>query len=263
MPRRATTMAAAGVILAGLAGALVFRREPAAAPETSASVATEGDVLVRRRSSSGPSGVRSAAPLINQVDTLTHSPASPPRHASPPAATPPPPERLAKAPSMPQRYNPFSQPPASSAPPSSAFTSPPFQTPPVQARPPYAPPPMERTGETPVPPGHAGGQGSPMSPGTRVPPEYTGGTPVPPVARAHIVVDGDTLTDLAELYLGSGRRYTELFEANRDVLQHPDLLPIGARLKIPGNNTVSPPTAKADDLVPIPANAWRRGRREP
>src|SRR5689334_12608824 len=117
MPRRATTMAAAGVILAGLAGALVFRREPAAAPETSASVATEGDVLVRRRVSSGPSGVCPAAPLINQVDTQTHLPTSGPHTNTQPAAAPPPPERLAKTPSMPQRYSPFSQPPVTTAPP--------------------------------------------------------------------------------------------------------------------------------------------------
>ena len=74
------------------------------------------------------------------------------------------------------------------------------------------------------------------------------------------MIDGDTLTDLAELYLGSGRRYPEIFEANRDVLQHPDLLPIGARLRIPGEGPVAQSTANAPEMTPIPPNAWRRGR---
>ena len=239
-------MAAAGVILAGMAGAIAFRRVPAAAPQAPAATA-ESEVLVRRRPSSGPSGVRSAAPLINQVEAQTPSPTS-----SPPPSTPAPPERLAKTPSMPPRYNPFSQPPSNSAAPNPPLTTPAFQPSPY-APPPYVPPAAEHTGETPVPPGVAPAGRTPTPPQVQ-----------PAPARTHIIVDGDTLTDLAEMYLGSGRRYPEIFEANRDVLQHPDLLPIGARLRIPSDGRVSPPTAKADDLVPIPANAWRRGRgKEP
>jgi nucleoid-associated protein YgaU len=52
----------------------------------------------------------------------------------------------------------------------------------------------------------------------------------PPV---HRVRDGDTLSKLAERYLGRGDRYLEIFELNRDVLSSPNLLPIGAALKIP------------------------------
>jgi len=51
--------------------------------------------------------------------------------------------------------------------------------------------------------------------------------------RYHLVVDGDTLAELARRYLGSARRAGEIFEANRDVLPSPDALPIGARLRIP------------------------------
>ena len=49
----------------------------------------------------------------------------------------------------------------------------------------------------------------------------------------HKVVDGDSLASLAERYLGSSSRAMELYEANRDVLTRPDVLPIGAELKIP------------------------------
>lgn len=49
----------------------------------------------------------------------------------------------------------------------------------------------------------------------------------------HVVVDGDTLSTLASRYLGRAEAYLEIFELNRDVLASPDLLPIGAVLKIP------------------------------
>ena len=51
--------------------------------------------------------------------------------------------------------------------------------------------------------------------------------------KTHTIVDGDTLGDLAARYLGSATRSLEIFEANRDVLSKPELLPIGAELKIP------------------------------
>jgi nucleoid-associated protein YgaU len=49
----------------------------------------------------------------------------------------------------------------------------------------------------------------------------------------HRIVDGDTLAELAERYLGSAARAKEIFEANRNVLSDPALLPIGVELKIP------------------------------
>jgi nucleoid-associated protein YgaU len=51
--------------------------------------------------------------------------------------------------------------------------------------------------------------------------------------RRHVIVDGDTLAALAERYLGSAARAGELFQANRDVLMDPQLLPIGVELRIP------------------------------
>lgn len=58
--------------------------------------------------------------------------------------------------------------------------------------------------------------------------------------RTHIVADGDSLERLASLYLSDPQRSREIYELNRDVLGNPDLLPIGAELKIPervANNT--------------------------
>jgi phage tail protein X len=47
------------------------------------------------------------------------------------------------------------------------------------------------------------------------------------------VVDGDKLPALAKRYLGSADRFREIYEANRAVLNSPDLLPIGVELVIP------------------------------
>jgi nucleoid-associated protein YgaU len=71
--------------------------------------------------------------------------------------------------------------------------------------------------------------------------------------RAHRIVDGDTLPALARRYLGSADRATELYQANRDVLSSPRLLPIGAELKIPEAALAPAPGSTPADgaLVPI------------
>ena len=51
--------------------------------------------------------------------------------------------------------------------------------------------------------------------------------------RTHIIVDGDTLERLAGRYLSDPQRSREIYELNRAMLTSPDLLPIGAELKIP------------------------------
>ena len=62
----------------------------------------------------------------------------------------------------------------------------------------------------------------------------SGPAPDLPVAPStHLVADGDTLSKLAAQYLGRADRYLEIFEFNRDVLSDPDLLPIGAAIRIP------------------------------
>jgi len=53
----------------------------------------------------------------------------------------------------------------------------------------------------------------------------------------HTIVDGDTLEDLAQRYLGSADRHLEIFEANRDVLSSPSVLPIGKHLRIPSRSS--------------------------
>jgi len=68
----------------------------------------------------------------------------------------------------------------------------------------------------------------------------------------HTVEDGDTLTKLAQRYLGGADAYFQIFEANRDVLASPDLLPIGAVLTIPNRGDASA-GGDALPMVPVPA----------
>ncbi len=51
--------------------------------------------------------------------------------------------------------------------------------------------------------------------------------------RTHVVIDGDSLERLANRYLDDPSRGVEIYEANRELLSSPELLPIGAELVIP------------------------------
>lgn len=68
------------------------------------------------------------------------------------------------------------------------------------------------------------------------------------------VQKGDTLSSLAARYLGSSERFWELFNANRDRLRNPDLLPVGLEIRIPldepATRTVPPPTIERP-LTPL------------
>ncbi|MBN2578529.1 MAG: hypothetical protein JXB10_06010 [Pirellulales bacterium] len=92
-----------------------------------------------------------------------------------------------------------------------------------------------------------------------MPASWAATRPAPPEPRRHIIADGDTLRNLAELYLGSADRAEEIFAANRAVLSDPHLLPIGVELTIPSRER--PPTTEAQylpprRLVPVPTG-WQ------
>ena len=55
-------------------------------------------------------------------------------------------------------------------------------------------------------------------------------------SRLHYVVDGDSLAKLAQRYLDDPQRASEIYELNRNVLSHPDVLPIGVELIIPSRS---------------------------
>jgi nucleoid-associated protein YgaU len=57
--------------------------------------------------------------------------------------------------------------------------------------------------------------------------------------RTHVVIDGDTLTRLADRYLDDSDRSTEIYGLNRDLLTNPELLPIGVELRIPPRKLIA------------------------
>ncbi len=57
--------------------------------------------------------------------------------------------------------------------------------------------------------------------------------PEPPTERYHMVAAGDTLGHIAQKYYGKAGEYMKVFEANRDILDDPNLIKVGQKLKIP------------------------------
>ena len=54
-----------------------------------------------------------------------------------------------------------------------------------------------------------------------------------PTLRIHKVVAGDTLSKIAKTYYGKAGAYMKIFEANRDILDDPDKIKPGQKLRIP------------------------------
>ncbi|MCL4809730.1 MAG: LysM peptidoglycan-binding domain-containing protein [Thermoanaerobaculia bacterium] len=57
--------------------------------------------------------------------------------------------------------------------------------------------------------------------------------PAPSAARVHVVERGDTLGAIAKKYYGKAGLYPKIFEANRDILDNPDVIKPGQKLRIP------------------------------
>ncbi|AXO79081.1 LysM peptidoglycan-binding domain-containing protein [Olleya aquimaris] len=53
------------------------------------------------------------------------------------------------------------------------------------------------------------------------------------VYARHTVVGGDTLGKIAKHYYGNAAKYTAIFEANKDILDNPDMIKVDQELKIP------------------------------
>ncbi len=49
----------------------------------------------------------------------------------------------------------------------------------------------------------------------------------------HEVQEGETLSKISERYYGDPALYTQIFEANKDVLKDPNLIRVGQKLRIP------------------------------
>lgn len=49
----------------------------------------------------------------------------------------------------------------------------------------------------------------------------------------YVIQSGDTLSKLAKKYYGDARKYPRIFEANREVIQDPDKIFVGQKIRIP------------------------------
>jgi nucleoid-associated protein YgaU len=54
-----------------------------------------------------------------------------------------------------------------------------------------------------------------------------------PYTQTHVVQSGDTLSKIAQKYYGDASLYTKIFQANRDVLNDPNKIKPGQKLRIP------------------------------
>lgn len=54
-----------------------------------------------------------------------------------------------------------------------------------------------------------------------------------PEAQFYVIESGDTLGAIAKEFLGSASRYPEIFEANREVIQDPNKIFPGQKIRIP------------------------------
>jgi tetratricopeptide (TPR) repeat protein len=57
--------------------------------------------------------------------------------------------------------------------------------------------------------------------------------PAPTAGRRHVVSQGETLYKIAQFYYGSGSKWPQILEANRDVLKNESAVRAGMELKIP------------------------------
>lgn len=57
--------------------------------------------------------------------------------------------------------------------------------------------------------------------------------PPPPPVQYYVIKSGDTLYGIAKAFYGNGMKYPDIFEANREVIEDPDKIYPGQKIRIP------------------------------
>jgi tetratricopeptide (TPR) repeat protein len=101
-------------------------------------------------------------------------------------------------------------------------------------------PPLETTPPPPITrlprpsPTNAGASATVTRPPQAVrPPATAASNPAPAAGRRHVVAPGETLYKIAQRYYGSGAKWPQILEANRDVLKNENAVRAGMELRIP------------------------------
>jgi hypothetical protein len=68
--------------------------------------------------------------------------------------------------------------------------------------------------------------------------------------RVYLVQPGDSLSKIAKEVYGDGRRWREIFEANKDKISSPSMIYPGQELRIPYGPTEPPPEPPAEPPPP-------------
>ena len=81
--------------------------------------------------------------------------------------------------------------------------------------------------------------------------------------QTHIVQPGDTLSGIAQKYLGSASRYLDIYEANKNILSGPDQLKLNMKLVIPvyGMKSNSEPIKQARKPTSPEVSANQKGKK--
>ncbi len=76
-----------------------------------------------------------------------------------------------------------------------------------------------------------------------------------PAQPVYVVQRGDNLWAIAETHLGSGFRWTEIHDLNRDFIADPNLICTGWQLKLPADANLPaapPPAVEEPAVAPLP-----------
>jgi hypothetical protein len=68
---------------------------------------------------------------------------------------------------------------------------------------------------------------------TKVVSEGVSAPPLPEDVQYYEIKSGDTLWAVAKKFYGAGNKYTQIFEANREVIKDPDKIFVGQKIRIP------------------------------
>ncbi len=60
-----------------------------------------------------------------------------------------------------------------------------------------------------------------------------GAAPVEPKVEYYLIKSGDTLSKISKEYYGDAMKYMRIFEANREVIEDPDKIFVGQKIRIP------------------------------